>query len=151
MQWHLDLLKFESDRNFSESVQIQVCYSAAELLEDLREKELALSVRPEAPTATAVTATTTTTPPTSATPTNSILSTLALSYAILEHLLDILQRSKSQSVRDASWYALGKIVNYSESLKQFLRDHVGITKLTEIMTQSGVVRDRAGFDVMLGK
>lgn len=68
----------------------------------------------------------------------------------MEHLLIIVQKSKIQNVRDAAWYALGKIVNYSENLKQFLRDQVGITKLTEIITQSGVVRDRAGFDVMLG-
>jgi hypothetical protein len=76
--------------------------------------------------------------------------TLPLSYAILDQLIIILQTSNLQNVRDAAWYALGKIINYSESLKQYLRDHVGIRRLTEIIRQSGVVRDRAGFDVMLG-
>lgn len=120
-------------------MQIQVCSSAAELVEDLREQKDLVPDRAGRSEST----TTTTSDPTSD-------LTMPLSYAILDQLIIILQSSNLQNVRDAAWYALGKIINYSESLKQYLRDHVGIRRLTEIIRQSGVVRDRAGFDVMLG-
>eukprot|EP01127_Copromyxa_protea_P021000 TRINITY_DN7113_c0_g1_i1.p1 TRINITY_DN7113_c0_g1~~TRINITY_DN7113_c0_g1_i1.p1 ORF type:complete len:2168 (+),score=430.22 TRINITY_DN7113_c0_g1_i1:429-6506(+) len=132
--WQLDLLKFESDRSISDTVQIQVCYSSAELLEDLREINFTARAPIRSDLAPA------------AIP--SVDPILPLSCAILDQLLKILQSSQQQSIRDAAWYALGKIIS-SEALKQHLRDQVGIQKLTEIITQSGVVRDRGGFDVML--
>lgn len=68
---------------------------------------------------------------------------------VLDRLVVILKTEKDLTVRSAAWYAFGRIVSTSEHSKQFVGSRISYDQLTEVVNKSGVVVDRASFDVLL--